>query len=140
MKIKKIYQGTVPENKIVNTYSASQTDVYSCNYINEFNINYIDNEEIKTNELFNSKTVYCKQINLPNLPNCDEQSYDDGLDHKKILIIKAEGFATDNTGAYQNSLNGLDTRISVNPNGLTLKTSENYSSYTAYIRIYYVYK
>jgi len=35
MKIKKAYQGTVPENKILDTYSASQTDTYSCNYVNE---------------------------------------------------------------------------------------------------------
>lgn len=34
MKIKKMYQGTVPENKILNTKSDSQTDVYSCDYIN----------------------------------------------------------------------------------------------------------
>lgn len=34
MKIKKMYQGSVPENKILNTYSDSQTDVYSCEYVN----------------------------------------------------------------------------------------------------------
>lgn len=34
MRIKKIYQGNLPENKIVNTQSNSQTDTYSCNYIN----------------------------------------------------------------------------------------------------------
>jgi hypothetical protein len=34
MRIKKMYQGTVPENKILNTYSDSQTDVYSCNFLN----------------------------------------------------------------------------------------------------------
>ena len=35
MRIKKMYQGTVPENKILNTYSDSQTDVYSSDYINK---------------------------------------------------------------------------------------------------------
>ena len=34
MKIRKAFQGTVPENKILDTYSTSQTDTYSCNYIN----------------------------------------------------------------------------------------------------------
>lgn len=34
MKIKKMYQGTVPENKILDTYSNSATDTYSCNYVN----------------------------------------------------------------------------------------------------------
>lgn len=35
MKIKKIYQGELPENKILNTESTSQTDTYSCEYINK---------------------------------------------------------------------------------------------------------
>lgn len=34
MKIRKAFQGTVPDNKILDTYSASQTDTYSCNYVN----------------------------------------------------------------------------------------------------------
>lgn len=34
MRIIKKYQGTVPENKILNTYSNSQTDVYASKFIN----------------------------------------------------------------------------------------------------------
>ena len=32
--IRKDYQGTMPENKILNSESVSQTDTYSCDYIN----------------------------------------------------------------------------------------------------------
>lgn len=35
MRIKKMFQGTVPENKILNMDSDSQTDTYSCAKINE---------------------------------------------------------------------------------------------------------
>lgn len=35
MKIKKMYQGSVPENKIMSTYSSSNTDTYSCDYVNK---------------------------------------------------------------------------------------------------------
>lgn len=35
MKIRKIFQGTVPEHKILDTTSTSQTDTYSCRKINE---------------------------------------------------------------------------------------------------------
>lgn len=35
MRIQKRFQGTVPENKILNTDSASATDTYSCQKINE---------------------------------------------------------------------------------------------------------
>lgn len=37
MRIKKMFQGQLPENKIVNTKSNSQTDTYSCDYINTTN-------------------------------------------------------------------------------------------------------
>lgn len=37
MRIRKAYQGTVPENKILDTYSTSQTDTYSCNFVNKAN-------------------------------------------------------------------------------------------------------
>lgn len=35
MKIKKKFQGSLPENAILNTASNSETDTYSCKYINE---------------------------------------------------------------------------------------------------------
>lgn len=34
MKIKKIYDGTIPENKIMTDYSNSTSDTYSCSYVN----------------------------------------------------------------------------------------------------------
>lgn len=35
MKIKKMFQGTIPENKILNVDSNSKTDVYSCDFVNK---------------------------------------------------------------------------------------------------------
>lgn len=49
MKIKKIYNGVVPNGKILNSKNTSQNDTYSCNYINdksdalEENINSLNN-------------------------------------------------------------------------------------------------
>lgn len=37
MKIRKSFQGTIPENKIMDTLNNSQTDTYSCRYINKLN-------------------------------------------------------------------------------------------------------
>ena len=34
MRIRKAFQGTIPPNKILDTYSTSKTDTYSCNYVN----------------------------------------------------------------------------------------------------------
>lgn len=43
MKIKKEYQGSTPENKILNVNSTSNTDTYSCSYTNSLL------ENLKTN-------------------------------------------------------------------------------------------
>lgn len=66
MKIKKTYQGELPENKIVNTSSTSQTDTYSCDYIN----NSIDSSREKSailvtlseNKSFNVSTAWGDNI------------------------------------------------------------------------------
>lgn len=55
MKIRKAYQGTVPENKILDTYSESQTDTYSCNYVN------------KSNDYSTTETVIGKWVNGKNI-------------------------------------------------------------------------
>lgn len=34
MKIRKTFQGTAPENKILSAYNNSQTNTYSCQYVN----------------------------------------------------------------------------------------------------------
>ena len=35
MRIKKTFQGNLPENTVVNTQSDSQTNAYSCEYVND---------------------------------------------------------------------------------------------------------
>lgn len=35
MRIRKAFQGTIPPNKILDTYSTSKTDTYSCNISNK---------------------------------------------------------------------------------------------------------
>ena len=36
MKIEKMYQGTAPDNKILNTRSSSETDTYSCRFLLDY--------------------------------------------------------------------------------------------------------
>ena len=38
MRIKKIYQGSIPANKILNAHSTSPTDTYSCKYLNDLEL------------------------------------------------------------------------------------------------------
>lgn len=62
MKIKKMYQGNVPENKILNTESNSQTDTYSCDYLNKLNTYSTTEQRIGT--WINGKPIYRKVIDL----------------------------------------------------------------------------
>lgn len=67
MKIRKAFQGTMPENKILDTYSTSQTDTYSCNYVNVFN-SYSTTEKV-VGKWIDGKPLYQKTIDFGTLPN-----------------------------------------------------------------------
>lgn len=82
MKIIKRFQGTIPENKIMDAYSKSNTDTYSCNYVNNLE------EVIYEGTIMGGTTV-----------NLDTTSY------KRLLITCACYDATDaNTGGASNIL------------------------------------
>ena len=49
MKIRKTFAGNLPDNKIVNSNSTSETDTYSCKYLNERNV-IVSSEEPTTGE------------------------------------------------------------------------------------------
>ena len=49
MRIKKTFQGSLPENTVVNTQSNSQINAYSCEYVNNM---------VKTNRDTNSSNTY----------------------------------------------------------------------------------
>lgn len=68
MRIKKVYQGTVPENKILGTYTTSNTDTYSCNYIN--NCNTYSTSEVDTGKKWvDNKKIYRKVFTFSSLTN-----------------------------------------------------------------------
>lgn len=54
MKIKKTFQGELPENRIVNTYSNSLTDAYSANYLND----KLKSVEVSSTEPTNGKDIW----------------------------------------------------------------------------------
>ena len=62
MKIRKAFQGTVPENKILDTYSTSQTDTYGCNYINK--LGSYSTTEVKTGKTWLGKPIYSKVLDI----------------------------------------------------------------------------
>lgn len=71
MKIIKKYQGTVPDNKILNIYSNSQTDTYSCDYMNN-TIDPLKELNVKAKVLFYNDSGVKGQIDL----NDNTSNYD----------------------------------------------------------------
>ena len=93
MKIRKAFQGTVPENKILDTYSTSQTDTYSCNYIN-------NNKLVKEFELTSaSGNINIDGLNLEN---------DGG-----IYEIHFQGKNCSNAAGVLMKMNGNDSNTSI---------------------------
>lgn len=75
MKIKKTFQGVIPENKILNAESASQTDTYSCDYINEKVKEIYSTEEVRIGTWIDGKPLYRKVINAkPTISNSSYQT------------------------------------------------------------------
>lgn len=62
MKIKKTYQGVIPNNKIVNTSSTSKTDTYSCDYTNK--LHSYSTEEQVIGKWIDGKPLYRKVIEI----------------------------------------------------------------------------
>lgn len=62
MRIQKKFQGTVPENKILDIYSESQTDTYSCNMIN----NLVENIDVDLTEYAKKEEIPTKLSQLSN--------------------------------------------------------------------------
>lgn len=93
MKIKKAFQGTIPENKILNTKSTSQTDTYSCDYINEITKDIYSTDELLTNQIWiDGKPIYRKVINKSVPSNTIGQIGLSGLNYDTIWVNQGKSF------------------------------------------------
>ena len=67
MRIKKVSQTTSTQAQVVDGYSTSTTDSYSCNYVNNNIQDVYSTNEIKTNKIWiNNKPIYRKTFNRGN--------------------------------------------------------------------------
>ena len=63
MRIKKVSETTSTQAQVVDGYSASTTNSYSCNYVNNVIKDVYSTDEVKTNKVWiNSKPIYRKVI------------------------------------------------------------------------------
>lgn len=99
MYIKKNFQGEIPANKIMGTYTESDTDTYGCNYIN-FATNSYSTEEKKVGIWINGKPIYKKTVSLNELGAGSRYTYYHNISNFEN-IIKYEGMAIRNDSLNQ---------------------------------------
>ena len=92
MKIQKKFQGTIPDNKIMDTYSPSNTDTYSCNQVNKMN-SYSTTEQ-KIGTWINGKSIYRKVIEVPSsVFTSTYVSYDHNISNlDTVITVKANWY------------------------------------------------
>lgn len=144
MKIKKTYQGTVPENKIVNTYTESGTDTYGCDYINSMDV-YSTNET-KTNKVWiDNKPIYRKILNIGNLASSTGTiNYTHNISNIDV-VVNQEGFITNGTefipfnSVYRatSTSDQYDLGLLADKTKIVYSTKQNRSNYTGYVMLEY---
>lgn len=82
---------------VSNTYSTSETDTYSCDYINKAN-NYSTTEQV-IGTWISGETIYRKVVELGALPNADTKLVPSGISGQ-IYPVKVYGIATRSTETF----------------------------------------
>lgn len=117
MKIKKIYQGELPENKILNAQSTSQTDTYSCEYINKLPKKVFSSEETIIGYNDDGKPVYSKIVYAPSI-DCTNEGFKyvaheiENIKQCLNIVYRYDGHDITGTQDYSNALyNSVITAI-----------------------------
>lgn len=101
MRIKKTFQTTVPTGKVLNNYTESNVDTYSCDYINGLETYSTDEVRIGT---WMNKPLYRKIVEINGLPNNASASYNTNIVNGSLCKYNAYG-----------KLTGSDTNILIYP-------------------------
>lgn len=96
MRIKKVSETTSTQAQVVDGYSTSTTDSYSCNYVN--NINTYSTDEIRIGTWIDEKPLY-RKVYIVNNPTTGAWAYVDTDNNYEIKTYK---------GFYQRTNNRLD--------------------------------
>lgn len=98
MRIKKTSQTTPVQAEVVNTYSESESNAYSCNYVNNIN-NYSTSETFTGKHWVNGKPIYRKVLNNISIIEGTAHTIETGITNIENLT-KLEGILK-NTGNSQ---------------------------------------
>lgn len=137
MKIRKVEPSVGILGKILNIFSNSNKDSYSCKYINDTyggGIKNYSTNEVKLNEKWiDGKPIYRKVVNMGNLLNNNTKSVKHGLSNFVIRTIN--GAATN--GSVCIGISGFNDEVYISKTDVIWNTKANRSSFTAYVVLEY---
>lgn len=83
---------------VKNEETTSETDVYSCNYINNMHPNIVtDGSPVKTGRKIDGKEEWVKRINFGALPNNSTKDVNTGLNANNITVTEIKGLGVRST-------------------------------------------
>lgn len=115
MRIRKVYQGNLADNKIVNAASNSQTNTYSCDYIN----NLIDAIGTIYSENFDNSTVTDNTLTTAGTITLPKGTY---------LITGFGSFASNSTGYRQMGIATSSSSSSIDRSATSTASAVNGSA------------
>lgn len=131
----KVLDAPAIQAQVVNGYSTSSIDSYSCNYVNS--INTCSTDEIRVGTWIDGKPIYRKVINFGTLPNINVKYVNHNIENMET-VINLYGIFNDSTyqikipagGEYNSNIQTTDTQIGIG-------TPQNLTSFSGYVIIEY---
>lgn len=134
---------------VKNEETTSETDVYSCNYINNMQVNITTNgTPVKTGRIIDGKEEWVKRINFGTLPNNSSKDVNTGLNANNITVTEIKGLgvrSTDNHKVILPYISSAGTNIELsgpvisNNQYVRVATTTDRTNITAKIEIYFTY-
>lgn len=141
--------GNLTDKNIKNEETTSETDVYSCNYINNMHPNIVtDGSPVKTGRKIDGKEEWVKRINFGTLPNNSTKDVNTGLNANNITVTEIKGLgvrSTDNLKFILPYISSAGTNIELsgpvisNNQYVRVVTTTDRTNITAKIEIYFTY-
>lgn len=136
MRIKKTSATTSLPAQVVNTYNESDSDTYSCDYIN--GINTYSTDEVDTGKKWiNNKPIYKKVIEFTSISANNTQYKSFGVNNIDT-IIGMNGILKDSTTFRDiNTTNNIIIFVNINNNNIYMVNNSSDAFTNAYIIVEY---
>lgn len=136
--------GAETENNLESDSTTNAPTVHAVNQIKHENL-VISGSPARCGYKIDEKDVYVKRIKIQSLPSQanQETSYDVGLNLSQIDVINLTGVAKSNTVTFPLpfvSNNQIIVYLNQSTNKLIIQCTNDRSSYSAFINIYFTYK